>query len=897
VPNRQEHYLVGLFEPQSVVVMLPEGEPPAWAGAMHASAPAAGRPVHLMRLVRKAQPPVEACDLVVVAVEAAQAAEALVVAATLHAKAALLLCDAPTAAEGERWLEFARRRGMRLLGPGSAGFVRPVLGLELGFLGRSRVAGDVALVSQSGALGSALLDWADESATGFSLALSLGAEVDVDIAEVLDYLATDRYTRSVIIYLEAVRNVRTFMSALRALAAIKPVIVLKGQRHDDARRGTLTHSGAIGGSNQVYEAALRRAGAVQIQIFAQIETTARYLATRATEVGNRLGVISIGHGPAVLAIDQALSNGLKVPALSADAARALAAALPGTVAANPLNLRTVAGAAELRAALDVFAADRGIDAILVILAPYRSPDLAALTSTLIAGADTVGKPVFACFMGGRQVRAHAQAAEAAGIPVFTTPEAAVNAHANLAVFHYNQQLLLQAPRPLSGLEAPDLSSARAMVDAVLSEQRVLLSEVESKALLDAFHIPVVATRTATSADEAVEIADAIGYPVVLKVMSPDVSHKSEVGGVVLNVGNGAEVRAQFEAIREALARDARRARFDGVTVQSMRSAPHGRELYIGVFRDPLWGPVMAFGAGGTRIEVMRDTTLEFAPLNRFLARRMIERTRIHRMLGSVRGVPAVALEAVERILLRVSEMVCELPELLEMDINPLIADEHGVVAVDARIVIDRFAPGGTRYAHMAIMPYPSYLERVHVTTSGQTCTIRPILPEDAENLQAFVRGLSPEARYFRFVSTLSELPPRMLVRFTQIDYSREVALVATVPRAPSSGAAGPNEQIVGVVRYMLNPDRRSCEFAVVIEDGFQGQGLGSRLMKSIIEIARSRGLARIEGFVLASNHTMLMLMQHLGFTIEADPQDPEMCCVGMALGPDRATRPAGTVVG
>ena len=411
--------------------------------------------------------------------------------------------------------------------------------------------------------------------------------------------------------------------------------------------------------------------------------------------------------------------------------------------------------------------------------------------------------------------------------------------------------------------------------------------MESKALLGAFHVPVTRTVIARSPTEAIVVAEQMGFPVAMKISSFDITHKSDVGGVVLNVRNAAEVRSQYAEILAAVRRAQPEARIDGVTLQAMRRSRFPRELYVGVFRDPLFGPVISFGAGGTRIEVVRDTTLEFPPLNRFLARRMIERTRVAESLGEFRGAPPIDFEQLETLLVRVSEMVCELPWISEMDVNPVIVDESGVVAVDARIVLEG---GGdshpVRYAHMAIMPYPAHLTQVRSAPDGQFYTIRPIQSEDADRLQSFVRALSEESRYFRFISTLSELTPRMLVRYTQVDYDRELALVAVVGpdgALSDAGAQPQEERIVGVVRYLLNPDRESCEFAVAIADDWQGKRLGSTLMRAIVEAARSKGLKRIEGYVLASNSKMLGMMSYLGFTIETDREDPTMKIVWMAL--------------
>ncbi len=848
----------------------------------------------------------ESVDLAVLAVDSAHMAEALDQAIVAGARAAMMLCETPDPSSAERLLARARQERIRLLGPGTLGFARPPRRLDAGRLGALPAPGNVALVTQSGVLGGAILDWAGDTAIGFSLAVSLGAELDVDAAQVLDFLANDPSTKAVVVYLEAVRDARSFMSALRALAAVKPVVVLKGGR-DDARRPTArTHSGAIVGSDAIYSAALRRAGAVQVRLFTQLFTAARYLASRNWPLGKRLAMIGNGNGPLVLASDQAWFAGIRLLPYTEPTHRRLAAALPGVGISNPLNLGISANADDYAAALEAIAYDPESDAMLVLLAPFAGVDAVQISERVARMAGTLGKPLFACWLGDNSTRPLRAWLDAAGVPVFRTPEAAVDAFSTVATFYQNQLLLQQTPRSLSDMTAPDADRARAVLDAALAEGREVLTELESKSLLHAFHVPVNRTLLATDRQQAVAAANLIGYPVVMKISSSDVAHKSDVGGVSLNVRNATEVREQFDAILRSVREARPEARIQGVTLQPMRLGQHGRELYVGVFRDPLFGPVIAFGTGGTRVEIHRDTTLEFPPLNSFLARSMIARTRVARTLGEYGDAPAVDLEALERLLVRVSEMVCELPQLAELDINPIIADEGGLIAVDARAVVDAAAAprephDRRRYAHMAIMPYPSELVRRCTLRDGRAFTIRPIQAEDGERLQRFVRGLSEQTRYFRFISALNELSPRMLVRYTQIDYDRELALVAVLDAQDDAqddaqeGAEGDAEadaeadaedddtSIVGVVRYLLNPDRRSCEFAIAIADEFQRQGLGSTLMKEIVAQARRRGLERIEGFVLAANMPMMRLMHSLGFAVQTDPEDPSLKRVWLQL--------------
>jgi acetyltransferase len=902
------HFLARLFEPASVVLIL-GAHAPVWALEM-ARQFAADEPARRVLRLDAVKPDNSAPDgspdqLAIVAVAPDEAPEAIALAARRGARAVSLMTDPHDASQALAWREQAQRLGLRLLGPGSMGFVRPSLRLNAGRMGPLPASGQVALVSQSGVLNGAVLDWVADSAVGFSLVVSLGAEVDVDLAQVLDYLASDAQTRSVVVYLEAVRDSRSFMSALRALAAVKPVIVLKGQRDDRSPRHALTHSGALCGSDAIYSAALRRAGALQIRLFTQMFTAARILASTSGPLGQRLGVLANGNGPGVLAADQAGFQHLTLPALSEATRDALAQVLPGRAIANPLNLGAGASADDFGAALTAMAADRDLDGVLVMLAPSTGVDGEAITRRVIEVIGTLHKPVFACWMGDRGMRPLARQIDAAGIPVYSVPEAAVDAYATVANFHQNQRLLQQTPRALSGTAQPHLEGARLLIDSVLAEGRQVLSEMESKALLGAFHVPVTRTMLARSQTEAIVIAEQIGFPVVMKIHSADVTHKSDVGGVVLNVRNAAEVRSQYLEIQDAVQRALPQARLDGVTLQNMRRGRHGRELYVGVFRDPLFGPVIAFGAGGTRVEVVDDTTLEFPPLNRYLARRMIERTRIAETLGEFRGAPAIDFERLEALLVAVSEMVCELPWIAEMDINPVIVDEGGLVAVDARVVLDpTVGPRPARHAHMAIMPYPAHLTRVLAAPDGGFYTLRPIQSEDADRLQTFMKNLSAESRYFRFISVLSELPPRMLVRYTQIDYDRELALVAVVggpaghsdvaggSAADAAGGSDNTERIVGVVRYLLNVDRESCEFAVAIADDWQGKRLGSTMMRAIIEAARTKGLRRIEGYVLSTNARMLGLMIHLGFTVKTDPQDATMKLVWMEFTPGDSSSPA-----
>jgi acetyltransferase len=784
----------------------------------------------------------------------------------------------------------ARRHGMYLLGPNCLGFQRPRAGLNASLAGALATPGPLALVSQSGALTSSILDWASQNAVGFSTVVSLGPNTSVDIAQVLDFLASDPQTHSIVVYLEGISSARRFMSALRAAANAKPVVVLKAGRKNAGNQAAKTHSGAIVGSDDVFDAALRRAGAVRVRSFVALFSAAKCLASRYRAVGKRLAIITNGGGPGVLAADWISEINLQLGQLSPANATALAPSLPSLASlCDLLDLSEDASPDHYRLALETASKENLIDGVLVIHSPKAGCDAVAVAQALADFKPRMSKPLLTCWMGDASVGAARAILNSAMIPTFRTPEAAVGAFGNIASFYQNQQLLQQTPPPLSALAKPDIEGARLLIESVLAERRNVLTEMESKALLSAFHIPVTKTILARSANEAMMIATQLGFPVALKIDSPDITHKSDVNGVALNVMNAVGVRDTYNDMMQAVTRQQPNARISGVTIQNMARHKRGREIYIGLVTDDPFGPVIAFGAGGTMIELLNDRAMELPPLNQFLARRLIDRARVSETLGEWRGASAVDMDALEHVLLRVSEMVCELPQLREMDINPIIVDESGAVAVDARVVIDNAqqAHGGRthNYNHLAILPYPAQHEQVWPMRGGGQYTVRPIHPDDAEMLQTLVRSLSSESRYFRFVSSMHELPPSMLSRFTLIDYDREMALVAVVKerKAGEDGEMVETSRIVGVSRYITNPDSASCEFSLVVADDFGGRGMGSRLMLSIMDVAREKGLTEIDGLVLTNNPGMLKLMKSLGFSVKAFPEDPDFRLVSHPL--------------
>lgn len=766
-----------------------------------------------------------------------------------------------------RVLETAQHYGVRLIGPNCLGVMRPEIGLNATFNKGSANIGNLAFVSQSGALCTAILDWAQTNDVGFSSVVSLGSSLDIDFGEILDYLISDTRTQSILLYIEGIRDARSFMSGIRAAARIKPVILVKVGRHAVASRAAMSHTASLVGSDDAFDAAVRRAGVVRVQTITQLFSAAKALSCGFHPTGNRLAIVTNGGGPGVMATDCAADLGLVMADLSAETLEKLNQALPSTWShGNPVDIIGDAQADRYRHAVQACLEDPGVDGVLTILTPQAMTKPLEAATAVIELSDRYRKPFLACWMGGAQVDSSRAAFNRARKPSFRTPEPAVEVFSYLSAYYQNQKLLMQMPGPLSHHLEPDVEGARMIIEGALQERRKILSEMESKALLSAFHIPVAKTLVAHSPNEALLIAQQLGFPVAMKVNSPDITHKTDAGGVMLNLANAQAVRAAYHEIIENLRRNRPEARIDGISIEPMIVKPNGRELMVGVTSDPIFGPLITFGAGGTTVEVMGDRSVTLPPLNGFLVKDLIQRTHVAKMLGAFRHMPPADMQALQSVLLRVSEMVCELPMLMEMDINPLIVDESGALAADARVVVELRQPSADRYAHMAIYPYPTHLVTNWQLADGTDLVIRPIRPEDAEIEQEFVRNLSEEARYFRFMNSVQELSEAMLVRFTQIDYSREMALVAV---AEESG----REVELGVTRFAINPDGESCDFALVIADRMRGKGLGHKLMTALMDAARSKGLKLMEGEVLKSNASMLKLMQRLNFSIENSAED------------------------
>ncbi|WP_262963791.1 bifunctional acetate--CoA ligase family protein/GNAT family N-acetyltransferase [Methylobacter psychrophilus] len=766
-------------------------------------------------------------------------------------------------------LDIAHRYSIRIIGPNCLGVIRPSGYLNATFGDGTVKDGSLALLSQSGAICTAILDWAKVQDIGFSTVVSMGGAADIDFGEVLDYLATDSKTTGILMYVEGIRDARRFLSGLKAAARLKPVILIKSGRHEAGCKAAMSHTGAMVGGDSVFDAAIARAGVVRVYSITELFSAARVLANNYVVKKDHLAIITNAGGPGVMSTDRAEDVGIMMAELSPASIDALNEALPVHWShANPVDILGDATSERYQKALDICLKDKNIDGVLVILTPQAMTNPTQVAQSIIEGAKTSKKPVLASWTGGAKVQEGRDLFANSKVAHFSTPEVAVDAFSFLAKYAQNQILLKQIPSPGDELAKPDVQGARLIIERVLAENRQVLTAQESKAILAAFHIPVTQTIKVSSVKDAMIAAETLRFPVVLKVNMAEFSHKSDIGGVKLNINSVQEISRDYLEMEAAIKRNHPEITEVGMTVEPMFKRPNGRELMIGVVRDPVFGPAISFGLGGTMVEILKDNTVALPPLNAYMAEQMIAKTKAAKYLEAFRQLPPANKKALIDVLLNISTMVSELPEILELDINPLIVDEQGVMAVDARIkaqLSNQLSP----YSHMAIHPYPYQLTQNFQLANGANITIRPIRPEDAVLEKDFHNRLSERTKYFRFMQALQELTPEMMVRFTQIDYDREMAFVAV-----TEDANLPSE--LGVGRYLMNPDGNSVEFALVVADDCQCLGIGSRIMRALIQTAKSKGMLFFEGEVLVINTPMLSLVKKLGFSIETIPDDSEV---------------------
>ena len=781
-------------------------------------------------------------------------------------------------------LEAARPYVLRVLGPNCVGLLIPGMKLNASFAHEQPLPGTIAFVSQSGALATAMLDWAGGRGVGFSHFVSLGDGADVDFGDVLDYLGRDPDTRSILLYIECITSARKFMSAARAAARNKPVIAVKAGRVPEGAKAATSHTGALAGADDVYDAALARAGILRVATTMELFDAAETLARAKPLHGNRLAILTNGGGPGVMATDALIAGGGRLAAFSEATLSELDRLLPATWShGNPVDIIGDAPASRYVAALRTLLADPDSDAVLFIHAPtaiVRSFEIARACVPIIRDAR---RNVFSCWLGGESVREADAIFNAAGAPTYATPEHAVRGFMQLVNYRRGQELLMQTPPSVPDSFKPDQAAAERVIEGALAEGRDLLTEPEAKDLLAAYGIPVAETRVARGAAEAMRMAREIGGRVALKILSPDISHKSDVGGVALNLASPEDVRAAAAVMLARCAELRPRARLAGFTVQRMVQVQGAHELILGVATDDVFGPVILFGHGGTAVEVVADKAVALPPLNLALARELVARTRVARLLDGYRDRPAVDRDALYLALVKISQLVADLPQIVELDVNPLLAHAGGVIALDVRARLVR--PGAARAARLAIRPYPGELEE-WIPFDGRRVLVRPIRPEDEPQHRQLLARISADDIQFRFFHAKREFAHTELARFTQIDYDREMAFIATAP-----DGVGPPDTL-GVARAIADPDNTSAEFAILVRSDLKGRGLGKVLLEKLIRYCADRGTRQLTGEVLTSNARMLKLTAALGFKTQAVPDDPGIVRMTLALHPGEA--PAST---
>jgi len=767
----------------------------------------------------------------------------------------------------------ASKGGMRIIGPNCLGLMSPLSGLNATFARGMALAGNVGFISQSGALCTAVLDWSLRAQVGFSAFVSIGSMADVGWGDLIDYLGQDPRTRSILLYMESIGDARAFLSAAREVALTKPIIVIKPGRSAAAAKAAASHTGSLTGSDEVLEAAFRRSGVLRVNDIADLFDMAEVLAKQPRPAGPRLAIVTNAGGPAVLATDALVMAGAETADISKQTMEDLNQFLPAAWSHNnPMDILGDAAPERYAKALEVVAKDPNADGMLVILTPQSMTDPTKTAEQLKPYAHIEGKPVLASWMGGTEVAAGEEILNRAGIPTFSYPDTAARAFVYMWRFAYNLRGLYETPMAAASAEADaDRAKAGNIIQTVRKSGRTILTEFESKQLLATYGIPTVETRIAATVDEAAALAKEIGFPIVLKLYSETITHKTDVGGVQLNLRNEEAVRAAFNAIQASVAEKAGAQHFQGVTVQPMIKLD-GYEVIIGSSVDAQFGPVLLFGMGGQLVEVFKDRALALPPLTTTLARRMMEQTKIYTALKGVRGRKPVDLAALEQLLVRFSQLVVEQPWIKEIDINPLLASPERLVALDARVVVYGAEVSEDKLPKLSIRPYPVKYVGPWAMKDGLAVTIRPIRPEDEPLVAKFHETLSDRSVYQRYLHMLKlsqRVAHERLTHFCFIDYDREMALVAE-----TKDQASGERRIIAVGRIKKTHGTNEAEFALIISDEYQGRGLGAELLRRLLEVAKDEKMGRVTGDILPDNLVMQRICEKAGFELKRSQDDP-----------------------
>ncbi|MBN2223584.1 MAG: bifunctional acetate--CoA ligase family protein/GNAT family N-acetyltransferase [Deltaproteobacteria bacterium] len=760
----------------------------------------------------------------------------------------------------------ARFPGMRILGPNCLGIIVPTISMNASFATAMPAAGSVAVISQSGALCTSLLDWALEEGIGFSYFVSIGNKADIEFGDLIDYFGGDSKTTSIILYIESVRSVREFMSAARAFSKTRPIVAFKSGRFAESAKAAGSHTGAMAGADDVYDAAFQRAGIERVMEIDDIFDCAELLGRVKPPQGARLAIVTNAGGPGVMATDSLIEHHGVLARLGDDTLDALNKELPPFWShGNPVDVLGDAPAQRLARATEITLSDPGVDASLVILTPQAMTDPSGTSIEIGRLVRKFDKPILAAWMGGLKVREGIRILNQSKVPTYTTPEQGVRAFMHLVSYKRNLEILYETPKNVPVRFTLNRQEIRDRMKYLFNGGERVLSEIESKDLVGAYGIPVTKTVMAGTADEAVKAAGEIGYPVVLKIYSPDITHKTDAGGIALNLHTEQDVSEEYDRIMASSRSVFPKAVIDGVTVQPMVSMKSSTELILGAKRDVTFGSVIMLGMGGITAELLRDRVLELPPLNERLARRMLESLASYLLLVGYRGRPQADIDGLIEILIRFSYLIADYPEIKELDINPLVVSPDGAIALDARVIVDEGMPGRTQdpYYHLAIRPYPEEYERPITLADGTNALMRPIKPEDEPLWIDLLNSFSKETIRFRFFHPIREITHEMATRYCYIDYDREIGVVVEVEEKGE-------KHFVGVGRLILFMDKESGEFAVAVTDAWQRKGAGSQMIDFCIEMSRRRGVKRISTVMLPDNTVIIKMFERRGFTLTRD---------------------------
>lgn len=763
----------------------------------------------------------------------------------------------------KRLLDLKKQYDLRIVGPNCVGFIMPYLNLNATFAGSMPDKGNIALLSQSGAVCGAILDWAAAAKVGFSSFVSVGSMLDVDFGDLIDYFGMDIHTRSIVLYIESITDAKKFMSATKGFARAKPIIVIKSGRYKEGAKAASSHTGALAGEDIIYDAAFRRSGVVRVMDIMDLFNCSSILAKQPRPMGPNIAIVTNAGGPGVLATDSIIEKGGKLAQLSPETIEKLNKVLPAHWShGNPVDIIGDGDEDRYQQAIEICLEDKNIDGLLILSVPQVMADPKKLADRLVDIARKTTKPILTSFIGEASVYHAREILNRNNIPTYASPDEAVESY--MYLYHYERHLeqLYETPQELDIKTPAHTEIVKKILDTAAQEKRTLLNESEAKTFLELYGITTTTPVIAENEEKAVKAAEKIGYPVVMKILSPQISHKSDVGGVVLDLRCDEDVRKTFQQMTKKAKEKVPDAKILGVTIQTFVKN-QGFELILGSKKDPVFGSVILFGLGGIFTELFKDRAIGFPPLNQTLAHRIIEKTKAYHLLKGFRNIPPVNMNSVEETMIKFSQMLIDHPEIKEVDINPLIPYGNELIAVDARIILD---PEPQKHPHLIITPYPMKYIRQIKLKDGTEVTLRPIKPEDEEMWLEMFKSFSEETIRFRFFRIIKETPHEVRTRYCNIDYDREIGIVAVVTK-------NGKKRILGVARIIVDPVKKDhCEFALVVTDEWQRQGLGSRFLDFLIEIAKDKSLTKVTGVVLKDNYPMIALCKEKNFRFsEGDP--------------------------